>query len=124
MTYRGDRIDIRYRMMNSIGLLLLAGVFLAGCAATPYPSVEVYMEPIEGRFNAHIDPETAAATVEKKGVAVTIEPIDEVELFALTEDPKLNPILSLSGMVLLNRSTRCLGLPFITATTGAFLLMT
>ena len=93
MTSKRDRIYFQYQIMSSIGLLLLTGVFLAGCAATPYPSVEVYMEPVEGRFDAQIDPETAAATVEKKGVAVTIEPIDEVELFALTEDPRLNPYL-------------------------------
>ena len=93
MTAKRDRIYFQYQIMSSIGLFLLTGVFLAGCAATPYPSVEVYMEPVEGRFNAQIDPETAAATVEKKGVAVTIEPVDEIELFALTEDPKLNPYL-------------------------------
>jgi hypothetical protein len=51
------------------------------------------MEPIAGRFNAKIDSETGAATVEKKGVAVTIESLDEVELFALTEDPRVNPYL-------------------------------
>ena len=93
MISKRDRIYFRYQIMSSIGLLLLTGVFLAGCAATPSPSVEAYMEPIEGRFKARIDPETAAATVEKKGVAVTIEPMDELELFALTEDPRLNPYL-------------------------------
>lgn len=93
MTSKRDRIYVQYQIISGIGLLLLTGVFLAGCAATPYPSVEVYMEPVEGRFNAQIDPETAAATVEKRGVAVTIEPVDAVELFALTEDPNLNPYL-------------------------------
>ncbi len=93
MTSKRDRIYFRHQIMSGIGLLLLTGVFLVGCAATPSPSVEVYMEPVEGRFDAKIDIETAAATVEKEGVAVTIEPIDEVELFALTEDPKLNPYL-------------------------------
>ena len=95
MTSKRDRIYFQYQIIRSASvLLLLTGVFLAGCAATPYPSVEVYMEPVEGRFNAQINPETAGGdAVEKKGVAVTIEPVDEVELFALTEDPKLNPYL-------------------------------
>ncbi len=92
MTSQRDRTYFQCQIMGSIGLLLTA-VFLGGCAATLYPSVEVYMEPVAGRFDAQIDPETAAATVEKKGVAVTIEPVDAVELFALTEDPRLNPYL-------------------------------
>lgn len=93
MTRRIDRTYFRYQIMSRIGLLLLTGALLAGCAAAPYPSVEVYMEPIAEHFNVQIDPETGAATVVKKGVAVTIEPLDEVELFSLTEDPKVNPYL-------------------------------
>lgn len=93
MLYRKDRIDFPYQIMSRIGFLLLTAALLAGCAAAPYPLVEVYMEPIEGRFNVQIDPETGAATVEKKGVAVTIEPLDEVQLFELTDDPRVNPYL-------------------------------
>ena len=93
MTYMKNRIFFRYQIMSSIGLLLLTGALLAGCAATPQPSIDVYMEPIAGRFNAQINAETGAATVAKNGVAVTIKPLDEVELFTLTEDPKMNPYL-------------------------------
>ncbi len=93
MTYMKNRIFFRYQMMGSIGLLFLTGALLAGCAATPQPSIDVYMEPIAGRFNAQISAETGAATVVKNGVAVTIKPLDEVELFTLTEDPKTNPYL-------------------------------
>ncbi|MDE0017884.1 MAG: hypothetical protein OXU51_17010 [Candidatus Poribacteria bacterium] len=93
MTYMKNRIFFRYQMMGSIGLLLLTGALFAGCAATPQPSIDVYMEPIAGRFNAQISAETGAATVVKNGVAVTIKPLDEVELFTLTEDPKMNPYL-------------------------------
>ena len=93
MTYRKDRIYFPYQIMSRIGLLLLTATLLVGCAAAPYPSVDVYMEPIDGRFNVQIDPETGAATVEKRGVAVTIEPLDEVELFELTDDPRVNPYL-------------------------------
>ena len=93
MTSMKNRSFFRYQMMGSIGLLLLTGALLAGCAATPQPSIDVYVEPIAGRFNAQIHAETGAATVVQKGVAVSIRPVDEMELFALTEDPKLNPYL-------------------------------
>ena len=92
MTYRKDRIAFRFQRVSRLGLLLTC-ILLVGCAAAPKPSVDVYMEPIAGRFNARIDAETGAATVEKSGVAVTIEPLDEVELFTLTEDPRVNPYL-------------------------------
>ena len=88
-----DRIHFWGQSIGRIGMLLLIGTLLAGCTVPPQPSVDVYMEPIAGRFNARIDSETGAATVEKKGIAVTIKPFDEVELFALTEDPKVNPYL-------------------------------
>ncbi len=93
MSHTKDRIHFRYQIIGKIGMLLLIGVLSAGCAVPPQPSVDVYMEPIVGRFDAQIDPETGAATVEKKGIAVTIKPFDEVELFALTEDPGVNPYL-------------------------------
>ncbi len=93
MSRTKDRIHFRYQIIGRIGMLLLIGVLLAGCAVVPQPSVDVYMEPISGRFNAQINPETGAATVEKNGIAVTIKPFDEVELFALTEDPRVNPYL-------------------------------
>ena len=93
MTHRKNRSCFRTQIMYSIGLLLFTGALLAGCAAAPQPSIDVYMEPVAERFNAQIDPETGAATVVKKGVAVTIKPLDEVELFELTDDPKANPYL-------------------------------
>ena len=93
MSRTKDRIHFRDQIIGKIGMLLLIGVLSAGCAVPPQPSVDVYMEPIAGRFNAQIDPETGAATVEKKGIALTIKPFDEVELFALTEDPRVNPYL-------------------------------
>ncbi|RKU12110.1 hypothetical protein C6501_11400 [Candidatus Poribacteria bacterium] len=75
------------------GILFLVGVFLVGCAVAPQPSVEVHIEPIEGRADTKIHPETGAVTVLQKGVAVTIEPLDEVEIFELTDDPRINPYL-------------------------------
>lgn len=93
MIYRCNCICAEYRVLGGIGLLLLMGIWMVGCAVTPSPSVDVYMEPIGGRFGAQIDAETGAATVERKGVAVTLKPLNEVELFALTEDPRVNPYL-------------------------------
>ena len=93
MSHTKDRMHFRYQIVSRVGMLLLIGVLSAGCAVPPQPSVDVYMEPIVGRFNAQIDSETGSATVAKKGIAVTIKPFDEVELFALTEDPRMNPYL-------------------------------
>jgi len=93
MSRTKTRIHFRYQVIDKIGVFLLIGVLSAGCAVPSQPSVDIYMEPIAGRFNAQIDPESGAATVEKQGVAVTIKPFDEVELFALTEDPRVNPYL-------------------------------
>ena len=93
MRHTKDRNHFRYQIIGKIGMLLLICVLSAGCTVPPQPSVDVYMEPIAGRFNAQIDPETGTATVEKKGIAVTIKPFDEIELFGLTEDPRVNPYL-------------------------------
>ena len=93
MSHAKDRIHFRHQIMGRIGILFLAGALLAGCAVAPQPLVDIYLEPIEGRFNAHIDVETGAATVLKEGVAVTLKPLDEIELFSLTEEPRLNPYL-------------------------------
>lgn len=75
------------------GILILVGILLAGCAVAPQPSIDVYIEPVEGNANTKVDSETGAVTVLQKGVAVTIEPLDELEIFALTDDPRINPYL-------------------------------
>ena len=93
MIYRKHHINFRYQVLCSIGLLFVIGVLLGGCAVAPQPSIDAYIEPIAERFNAQINPETGAAMVVKDGVAVSIKPIDEVELFGLTEDPRMNPYL-------------------------------
>lgn len=87
MTYRIFKQGVHF------SLCLFVSVLLAGCAVSPRPIIDVYMEPIEGRFNTHVDTETGAMTVEQKGVAVTIEPLDEVEIFGLTDNPRINPYL-------------------------------
>ena len=77
-------------------MLLFVGavsLVLFGCAAKPQPVVDVYMEPVVERSHAQIDTETGAMTLEQKGVAVTLQPLTEVDLFALTDEPWMNPYL-------------------------------
>ena len=45
MTYRKNHRFFKAQSMYRIGLLLLTGALLAGCAAAPQPSIDVYMEP-------------------------------------------------------------------------------
>lgn len=76
-------------------LLFVAAVSLVlfGCAAKPQPVVNVYMEPVAERSHAQIDTETGTMTLEQKGVAVTLQPLTEIDLFALTDEPWMNPYL-------------------------------
>ncbi len=75
----------------SISILIFASSLLFGCAIAPQPTVDVFIEAIEGQTNSKIDPVTGAITIVQKGVAVTIEPLDEVEIYALTDNPHINP---------------------------------
>ena len=88
--------DIQTKYIR-FGILILVGALVAGCAIAPRPSVEIYIAPVEGHANAKVNAETGAVTVEQKGVAVTLEPLDEVEIFALTDNPRLNPYLFVRG---------------------------
>ncbi len=77
-------------------MLLFVGavsLMICGCAVKPQPAVDVYMEPVAERSPAQIDTETGTMTLEQKGVAVTLQPLTEVDLFALTDDPGINPYL-------------------------------
>ena len=66
---------------------------LVGCA--PKPQIEIYMEPVTGRERAQIDAQTGSISIEQHGVQITLEPLDEVKLFELTEDPRINPYLGI-----------------------------
>ena len=72
-------------------ILIFAGLMLFGCAVAPHPSIDIYIEAVEGQANSKIDPVTGAITTIQNGVAVTIEPLDEVEIYALTDNPHINP---------------------------------
>ena len=76
-----------------ITLFLIASL-LAACAARP--RVDIYIEPIVGREGTVVDKRTGALTLEQHGVEVTVEPLDEVELFELTKRPEINPYIGVS----------------------------
>ena len=82
-------------------LLILTGTMLFGCAVVPQPSVDIFLEAVGGQANSKIDHETGAVTTVQKGVAVIIEPLDEVEIYALTDNPHINPyvVVDRSGNV-------------------------
>ena len=82
-----------YRKFLGIFALIATISILAGCA--PKPQIEVYMEPVAGREHAQIDAETGSISVERRDVEITLEPLDEVDLFELTEDPGINPYLGI-----------------------------
>ncbi|MDP6597444.1 MAG: hypothetical protein QGI86_16440 [Candidatus Poribacteria bacterium] len=72
--------------------LALSLVVLFGCGAKP--KIEFYLEPTSGaQINAEIDSETGTITVIQKGVQISLEPLDEVELFDLTKGSEVNPYL-------------------------------
>lgn len=77
--------------LRFIGLALSVAV-LCGCGAKP--KIEFYLEPTSGvQINAEIDSETGTITVIQKGVQISLEPLDEVELFDLTKGNEVNPYL-------------------------------
>lgn len=82
-----------YRQFLGIFALITAISISVGCA--PKPQVEIYMEPVAGRERAEVDVETGSISVEQHDVQITLEPLDEVELFELTEDPRINPYLGI-----------------------------
>lgn len=83
-----------YRKSWSTILFILTISLLMACAAKP--RIEIYMEPVVGREGAQVDTRTGALTVEQRGVQVTVEPLDEVELFELAKDQRINPYISVS----------------------------
>lgn len=75
-------------------IFIFVVLLMFGCALAPQPTVEVFIEAIEGQTNSKIDPVTGAITNVQRGVAVIIEPLDEVEIFELTENPDINPYIA------------------------------
>lgn len=82
-----------YRRFLGIFALIVTISILAGCA--PKPQIEIYMEPVMGREGSEIDTQTGSITIEQHGVQITLEPLDEVELFELTEDARINPYIGI-----------------------------
>ena len=73
--------------------VLIITVLFVGCAVVPQPNIDVLIEPITGQTDTKVNPQTGAITMQKNGVAVTLEPLDEIEMFSLTDDPDVNPYL-------------------------------
>ena len=83
-----------YQKFLGIFALITAISILVGCA--PKPRVDIYMEPVADAEQAQVDAQTGSITAEQKGVRVTLGPLDEVELFELTEDARINPYIAIS----------------------------
>ncbi len=82
----------RRKLVGIFALITIISI-LAGCA--PKPQVEIYMEPVTGRKGSQINAQAGSISVDQYGVQITLEPLDEVELFELTEDPRINPYLGI-----------------------------
>ena len=82
-----------YRKFLGIFALIATISILVGCA--PKPQIEIYMEPVAGREQAQLDEQTGSISVTHHDVQITLEPLDEVELFELTEDPRINPYIGI-----------------------------
>lgn len=89
MNYQIQR-SLKVHCLN-LCILILAGMMFIGCAVAPHPSIDIFIEAVEGQANSKIDPVTGSVTNVQKGVAVIVEPLDEVEIYALTENPDINP---------------------------------
>lgn len=70
---------------------LFAVVFIMGCA--PRPHVEIYMVP-QSSEEAVISKTNGSISIEKEGVEITLEPLDEAELLEITEDSDINPYIA------------------------------
>ena len=81
------------KLVFNSGILIFFFGLLVGCAMTPQPTIDVFIEPVESSTNTSMNPETGAVTIVQQGVAVTLRPLDEVELFSLTENPRINPYI-------------------------------
>ena len=82
-----------YRKSLGIFALITIISILTGCA--PKPQIEIYMEPVGGRKGSQIDVQTGSISVEQHDVQITLEPLNEVELFELTEDARINPYIGI-----------------------------
>jgi hypothetical protein len=84
-----------YKRLWDLFFLVVTVSLLVGCG--PKLHVDIYMEPVAKSENARINPQTGSITIEQKRVRITLEPLDGVKLFELTEDPSINPYLVSDG---------------------------
>jgi hypothetical protein len=84
-----------HKRLWDLFFLVVTVSLLVGCG--PKLHVDIYMEPVAKGENARINPQTGSITIEQKRVRITLEPLDGVKLFELTEDPSINPYLVSDG---------------------------
>jgi hypothetical protein len=87
--------QMMYQKFWGLLFLMAATSSLVGCGLKPH--VDIYMEPVAKGEKAQINPQAGSITLEQKGVRITLEPLDGVKLFELTEDPSINPYLVSDG---------------------------
>ena len=83
-----------YQKSWRIVFLVLTIGIVAGCA--PKPHVDIYMLPVTGQKGAMVDVPKGSVTVKQNGVQITLEPLDEVELYKVTKNSRINPYVSVN----------------------------
>ena len=78
------------RPLEIFCLVSLICVFV-GCGAKP--EIDIYIEPVAGREGIEINQKLGSVAIEQNGVAIMIEPLDEVEVYELVAEDEINPYL-------------------------------
>ena len=79
--------------MRSLEIFCLVGLICVffGCGAKP--EIDIYIEPVAGREGIEINQQLGSVAIEQNGVAIMIEPLDEVEVYELVAEGEINPYL-------------------------------
>ena len=82
--------------MRPLGIFCLVGLICVffGCAAKP--EIDVYIEPVAGREGTEVNQKFGSVSIEQNGVAIMIDPLDEVEIYELVTGDEINPYLRIS----------------------------
>ena len=79
--------------MRPLEIFCLVGLVcvFVGCGAKP--EIDIYIEPVAGREGTEINQKLGSVAIEQNGVAIMIEPLDEVEVYELLAEDEINPYL-------------------------------
>ena len=80
-----------YKRLWDLFFLIVTASLFVGCGLKPH--VDFYFEPVADNENAQINAQRGSITIEQNGVRITLEPLDEVKLSELTDNPRTNPYL-------------------------------